>query len=338
MTTQNLNRNPRLTRALLQQAAPRIADFMLLDVGCSGGLHPLFLQFGDRLRAVGFDPMLDEVARLTAENTNPKLKYEAAFVGNKDYAKLLSPEAKAAAPNTDFFGRTSAARAAQLTGVTQAAQQQKFADKKVGLDDYCAEQRITEVDFIKVDTDGSDYEVLTGAEKLLTNGVLGASVEAQLHGPVHQHSNVFSNIDRFMRSKGFALFDFDIYRYSRAVLPLPFYYDLFGQTRGGAVSWGEAVYFRDLTDPDYEKHWNVKITPEDVLKLACLFDLYGMPDCAAELILKRPEAFEAAKRDDYLNLLVPPMSNVRSMSYQEYTGVFELHPDYWYPSRGLFGR
>lgn len=343
MTTQNVNPNPQLTRRLLQQTLPRLEKFTLLDVGCSGGLHPLFHQFGDRLRAVGFDPLIPEVEKLNRENKNPHLAYEAVFVGTLRYAELFPDAERAAARSSDFTARTSSLRAQK--GSTEnyqkehfnSGQELKFAERKIALDDYCRGKDVGQVDFIKIDTDGHDYEVLLSAEGLLSNGVLGVSVEAPFQGLVHPHANVFCNIDRFLREKGFTLCDLDTFRYARGALPLPFYYDIPAQTRGGALLWGEAVYFRDLADPDYEKKWGVPFWLNDVMVLACLYDLFGLPDCAAELIQRRPEAFDAELRRDYLNLLVPPMITGQ-LIYDEYVGVFDMHPELWYPKSKLFNR
>jgi FkbM family methyltransferase len=343
MTTQNLNPNPQFTWRVLKEKGTEMGDFTLLDVGCSGGIHELFRQFGDHLHAVGFDPLVPEIEKLTRENKNPNIRYEEGFVGSPRYAELFPDAERAKAPNNDFTSRTSSLRAQK--GSTEAYQQEhfnsgqalKFSERKIALDDYCRDNKIAKVDFLKIDTDGHDYNVLLSAEELLGAGVLGASVEAVFHGPAHPHSNVFANIDRFMREKGFTLCDLDMFRYARGALPLPFYYDIPAQTRGGAPLWGEAVYFRDLADPNYEAKWGMKFTARDKIVLACLYDLFGLPDCAAELVLKSPDAFDPGTSKDYLNLLVPPMVTGR-LVYDEYVGVFDMHPELWYPKNKLFGR
>ena len=71
-----------------------------------------------------------------------------------------------------------------------------------------------------------------------------------------------------------------------ADLPADFVLDVPAQTVTGQISWGEAIYFRDLGDPGYESMWSFRPSAIDVLKLMCLFEIFGLPDCAAELILK----------------------------------------------------
>lgn len=65
---------------------------------------------------------------------------------------------------------------------------------------------IEQVDVLKIDTDGWDFDVLRGAERVLASGCLAVEIETQFHGPVSTTSNVFCNIDSFLREHGFTLF------------------------------------------------------------------------------------------------------------------------------------
>jgi len=70
-----------------------------------------------------------------------------------------------------------------------------------------------------------------------------------------------------------------------------------------------------------------------VIKLACLFEMFGLADCAAELLLKyRAEVGGALDLDACLNLLTPPVDG-RQTSYREYTARFEADPASFYPAR-----
>jgi hypothetical protein len=126
----------------------------------------------------------------------------------------------------------------------------------------------------------------------------------QFHGSPHEYANTFSSIDRLLREQGFSLFDLDVYRYSRADLPAPFVYDIPAQTTTGQVSWGEALYLRDLGSSTYEEMWNYDVTAERVMKLAALFDLFELPDCAAEVLQNRAHFLDDSTRASLLDLLV----------------------------------
>ena len=97
----------------------------------------------------------------------------------------------------------------------------------IELDQFFLRDHPSDVDFLKIDTDGGDYQVLLGARELLSAApVLGVAIEAHFTGLVHEESNTFRNVDRILALAGFSLFDLELYRYSRAALPKPFVYRL----------------------------------------------------------------------------------------------------------------
>jgi hypothetical protein len=201
----------------------------------------------------------------------------------------------------------------------------------IELDQFLLRDHPTDVDFIKVDTDGSDYQVLRGARQLLSETqVLGLGVEVQFHGLVHDESNTFRNIDRFLTSLGFSLFDLESHRYSRSVLPKPFLLRLPAQTQGGQMMWGDALYVRDAGNENYEGAWSLRLPAHKLIKLACIFEIFGIEDCAAEVLLKYRASLGAyVDVDACLDLLTPPRNGQKS--YADYTSEFETDPSSFYP-------
>jgi FkbM family methyltransferase len=343
MSTERLNTTPAMLSRIITERLWGDSDFFLIDVGASGGIERHWSVFGDRLRAVAFEPLVAEVQRLQARAAGTKVRYEAAFVTCRDFDDLFPPElrnSRIRSKNNDPFQRVSAVRAQELMRmnytehVFNAGAPAVYADRRVVLDDFIPGADLPSVDFIKIDTDGHDFEVLLGADALLrSGGVLGMSIEAQLHGAVHDHANTFANIDRFMRGHGFSLFDLELYRYSRSALPAPFVYDIPAQTTTGQVLWGEAVYFRDLASADYEQMWTYDLSRERVLKLASLFELFGMPDCAAELLVSR-RALVGGATENLLDALAAPGEETPG-AYQKCIAAFERDPQALYRSRRL---
>ena len=326
-----------LTRRVLEQRLWGDSPLFLLDVGCSGGIETRWRPFGDRLRAVGFDPLIAEVDRLNAANTHPGIQYEAAFVTSREYDQLFPPELRndsVASRNNQPFERSSAA--AVLRRMTVSYVQQMFnagapvslTDRTLTLDEYVPAEEQSRVDFVKIDTDGHDIEVILGAHGIFSaGGVIGLTVEAQFHGATHEYANTFSNIDRIVRQHGFTLFDLQSHRYSRADLPATFVTNLSAQTISGQTFWGEALYFRDLAAKDYERMWPYEITTERVMKLACLFELFNLPDCAAELLINRGDSIDPGIREDLLDLL----ASGEPGSYRARLAAFEEDYTRFYP-------
>ncbi len=326
MATSQTNYNPKLPA--LWEAADGIRDpgITVFDVGASGGVDGTFSALGPLLRAVGFDPLVTEVERLTEENNNPNIEYIDAFIGGGEHGDL--PD-RFSQPTNHYFERSSSSEASRIVGKNYATEvfnrgaPEVWSERRMSLDEFVTERNIDSVDFIKIDTDGGDYAVLLGAEKMLkTCSVLALVVEVQFHGSYADGANLFPNIDLFLRREGFTLFDLDVYRYSRAALPAPFAYDLFGPTTAGLTRYGDAVYFRDLADPNYSNNFELKLTPTKILKTACLLEICGQNDSAAELLLRfRRELEPHINVDDWLDQLTPGAE-----SYKELLNRFRSDP------------
>jgi FkbM family methyltransferase len=338
-----LRASPRLTLELAERRIFNDENFFLVDVGARGGIAAQWYAFGRDLVAIGFDPLVTEVDRLNRANTHSGIRYYSAYVGYRQYDRLFPAGLRGQKVKTGDnqpFQRTSAARA---FAVMKHDSNQRHADPagtrvttedRVELDKFLEREAAYSPDFIKVDTDGSDYEVLLGAEHTLREKpVLGLSIECQFHGPVHAHANLFSNIDILLRSLGFSLFDLEPFCYSRASLPRPFRHPIPAQTVEGQVLWAEGLYLRDLGDPDYETMWPVELTPVRILKMACLFEIHGLEDCAVELLLKyRDRVSSLVDVDGCLDLLTPEFQG-RKISYSEYIRGFDQQPAAFFPAQ-----
>jgi FkbM family methyltransferase len=315
------------------------SDICLIDVGASGGIDRRWSVFGDRLTAVGFDPLISEVERLNATETQSKVRYESALVGCLDYDRLFPPEIRNDRIASRFnqpFERSSAVAAYNILkrdyvrDVFNSGAPVEYSSRTITLDDYLASNPQLRPDFLKVDTDGSDYPVLLGAAALIeSDHLLGIAIECQFQGAVHEFANGFANIDRFLRARGFTLFDLDPYRYSRASLPSPFAIGIPAQTTSGQVNWGEAVYFRDLGHALYETQFGVAPTRERLLKLCCLFERFGLNDCAAEILASSEVLAALPERTALLDLLTP--DTFGDTRYDDYIARFNAGPLAWLP-------
>lgn len=340
MSTRQINANPILP-SKLARSQHTMDEMMVIDVGASGGIDGFWTCFGPKLQAVGFDPLIAEVDRLNKARGYGGIRYEAAFVGCRGFDELFPPslrqDAIASKDNTSF-PQTSAARAADamrlnsIKEVYNAGAEIRLTDRHVSLDEYVQESGLRNVDFVKIDTDGHDIEVLLGAKQMLREReVLGISVESQMHGASHPYANTFSNIDRLLREWGFTLFDLDLWRYSRRSLPDKFYYQLAGQTVTGPIQWGEAVYFRDLARLDYEQMHGYAASIKKKVKLACLFELYGLPDCSAQILDQLLKQTNDAFFSSLLDELVKQYRGSR-LSYSKFLEYFDSDPKRFYPS------
>lgn len=312
----------------------------VIDVGCSGGLNPAWRAWGDRLSGLGVDVLVDEVERLTAAETNPAVRYVAARAGLpgkqsstvSNYALHRSQGYLATMilgdrHRTDFqelwreaVGSKTAPTEANYSNVADPmadpffayyarhfAQQSlpRMTDRSATLDELWDGP----ADMLKIDTDGWDFDVLQGAERVL-GSCLAVEIEAQFHGPVSPTANVFCNIDAFLRERGFSLFRLAPVHYARSALPKPFLYDIPANNQAGQITWADALYVRDLAGKDVE---------DDRLRtLALILDLYELEDAAAEILLSTPGLIEGGL--DFL------ARKVHGVSYREVTDAFIADP------------
>jgi|SRR5689334_20096562 len=340
MATRQIISNPILPERLAKSKYA-IQELFLIDVGASGGIDEFWTCFGPSLKAIGFDPLIAEVDRLNAARSHPGVRYEAAFVGCPDYDSLFPPSLRQnpiAGKDNSSFPQTSAARAAEMMRMNavkeiyNAGAEVRFTERRVSLDHYVRQSEFASVDFVKIDTDGHDIEVILGAKQMLNDRqVLGVCIESQLHGSPHPYSNTFANIDRLLREWGFTLFDLDLWRYSRSSLPDKFHYRIPAQTVSGQIQWGEAVYFRDLARPDYERMHGFTAGIEKKIRLACLFEIYGLPDCSAQVLSQLLEQTGDPFFSKVLDDLVAQYRGSRK-SYSQFLQYFDSDPKRFYPS------
>lgn len=132
-----------------------------------------------------------------------------------------------------------------------------------------------QIDFLQLDVQGAELDVLAGASKFLDNSVLGIVTEVEFT-EMYVSQPLFGDIDVYLRNKGFTLFDFgEMRRDYRREVPI------LSTKHPGQLIWTDAFYFRDLLRCDLNSHLK---TPEKLLKLACIADIMEFSDYALEIL------------------------------------------------------
>ena len=147
----------------------------------------------------------------------------------------------------------------------------------VSLDSFLPKSGITTIDFLHLDTQGTELDILQGAQAFLSNSIVGVKCEVEF-APLYEGQVLFGDVDAFLRQRGFVLFDLSRSRYRRAGFPDD------ALTRGQLL-WGDAVYLRDYRS----------LAPADKLALfkLCLLSAHlQFHDYALEVLdflLSKPE-------------------------------------------------
>lgn len=343
--------NPRAGKFLAQVSELLEEDFVLTDVGCGLGFPELWRNFGDRFVYHGIDPNLREIERLQAMERNPRVRYAPGFVGipsDHAFARLKTPGPPYQTRNP--WNRFAVARTVELRSEiyerasnlekTQENQWSKteLADpaQPIFLRNYWNDFGLNFVDLVKIDVDGPDFEILNSIDQdLQQRTILGLSIEVTYIGSDSETENTFHNVDRFMRRHGYTLFSLTTRMYSRRALPSRYVYNLPMQSLSGQILQGDALYIRDVLDEAIDHPDGIE-SQSKYLKLAALFATFGLPDCAAELLLTgQQRGVIAADVTPLLDTLISlsPVTELRNATYSEYMALFERDHDLFYTNR-----
>jgi hypothetical protein len=329
----------------------RTEKFALLDIGCSGGIDPKWRAFEPRLRALGIDASATECQRLTGLERNPEVSYVAAFVSSAA-DKAIDLSAGPAAPlimkmrDRMSFMRTREIRDRRLK--TASAEEQfrhnaweltGLADpaKPVVVPDLLAQRGWTDLDYLKIDIDGADFEILqTFKGRFDTLGVVAVQLEVNFVGTDQPHEHTFHNTDRFLRAEGFDLFRLDVRNCSTRALPARYVWPTPAETVSGRPFQGEAYYARDVLAP-HRVEAGARLSAEKIAKLAAVFSAWDVPDAAAELLGGRRETLAPLLDIDAgLDLLAAQTQagRRRPLSYRAYMATFEADSPSFYRPEG----
>ena len=256
---------------------------VVIDVGCRWGFPQKFILKKNLFQVYGFDPDVDECLRLIEQYDDASISLFpvalAQFAGPRTLfltqepacSSLLQPDQNL----TESYPALACARQISTTEIQTTT-----------LDLWASQNKVSIIDYIKIDTQGSELEILKGGiDALHTVRCLEVEVE---FNPIYLGQPVFSDVDTFLRSQQFVLWKLSNHvhysREGRPVVPLAddhIYYDDLQAIKhtvyGGQLHWANAHYVKKgvlstLPRPSHEVALDIT-----------LFDTLGMPDVVDHL-------------------------------------------------------
>ena len=187
-------------------------DFYCVDVGSRGGfddlrtLHPWL-----HVHSLDADPAAPSGPQRFASHRHHSLALHSSrgemdlfLTTHPGMSSLLEFDANAFARHFGLMpGSESWARTLTL--------QRKLSTKTETADAFFRSQNLERVDFLKLDTQGTELDILKGALDYLRSGKIAVIKTEVSFLPVYRDQCTFSDIDRFLKEQGFLFVDCAFY-------------------------------------------------------------------------------------------------------------------------------
>lgn len=244
---------------------------ILIDIGASGGISKKWEKLKKYLKVVGFEPDKRAFDKLCGSE---KLKFINTAVAKQDGEITLNLAKSQGCssvflPDVDFLKQFPDAQRFDFVKSV------KLSAKRLSLK-LLQTEGVDNPDFIKLDTQGYELEILNGGVELAEDYLFGIEAEVEFM-PIYLDQPLFGDIDKFLRQKGFYLFDLKRYYWNRNAGT--------GITEEkGQIILGDALYFKT-----YEKFFQNIRDLDPLMRKAKIFKavsiclLYGIYDYALYL-------------------------------------------------------
>ncbi len=311
----NIEQNTKLTNTLVRQKTFDDDKFIIIDVGARGGFRKQWRAFNDQFQIIGFEPDLKECTRLNKKYKSSQHKfYPIALSKTAGKRKFYITNYPASSgfykPNMEFYKRLPSEKNMSIRKIVTI--------KTITLDSFLKKNKTSKIDFIKLDIEGAELDVLKGAKEILKKSVFGLSIEISFN-PLHINRPTFSQLDSLLSSLGFTFFDLSMYRYGRRGLSPNLFSKKTSPTEFGQAIIGQAVYLKDAVSQMQKLGWRKFWNEKRILKLASFMEIIKLQDCAVELLqeAEKKGVLEKYQSQAYINLLTPTI-NGRVVNYNQY--------------------
>lgn len=322
MSLNKVNNYPRLAMTAAQQRLFQSCPVFAVDIGARGGFEGFLNCFGQDIRKIGFEPDVEECKRLNSNQLQANERF---------YPYAIHKDAGTKTFYLTEFGASSGFYQPDpkwVKRISQADQTMTIASEiemdTVSFDDFCSKKTFPYIDYIKIDTEGCELDILQGAERMLKSSALVLNLETWIQS-VHIGQPVFSDIDQYLRSLGFILYEICPYRHARKVLPEISNNPVPGPAKNGQVIWAQSLYMRDIVgELQNGNEFGRAYAHHDLIKAACFMDIFCLHDCAIELMLyaKENNLIPGINYDGIIDSLVPQISN-NTLTYKEYQDMHQ---------------
>lgn len=178
---------------------------LVIDAGARYGLHPTWRDARKICEFHLFEPESGEAKRLQSRyQGDPNISVHAIALAKKNKAREFVVREHLGLSNLETYDFDVSNIHPQLASI--AREIKRVSVDAVSIDDFFRSAR---VDFLKLDTEGSDLEILEGAQEKLRQTVLGIRANVGFLKLSKQHPT-FSDIDHWLKKFDFELKNIEI--------------------------------------------------------------------------------------------------------------------------------
>lgn len=190
-----------MSDALFDLLVSRMArPINLLDVGAAGGVIQGWERFGDKARVFCFEARDDEAERIADANHHSNVSYFNVALsdsaGGFDLNVTINPGCSSVYPTIPAIHR-------RYPGNYMLRPVRTVHCRTTTIDDFMAAQGLDTIHGIKLDTQGSELDILRKAERALRD-CLFLNIEVEFN-ELYGGQALFCDVDRFLRDRGFVL-------------------------------------------------------------------------------------------------------------------------------------
>lgn len=260
--------------------------FTFVDIGAMGGIPRKWDPLREHMRILAFEPDHREFAKL---KSTQNLRYFNCLVYDRSQ-------------NLKFHVSRDAGRSSvfpsNLAELTQFPRVERFHTVKTveikahqvkSMDEVVRDNVISDIDFMKVDTEGTELAIFHGSQEEVLPKVFGLQVEVEfIEKCVGQP--LFRDIDAFLSQQGFQIMDLRRQFWKRKN-----FNDYIGK---GQLVFGDALYFKRL-DAFAEglSLLNPSQRPSKIYKAVLCCSVYRLFDYAVALVQQSLEKNFLAKEE-----------------------------------------
>lgn len=269
----------------------------LIDVGASGGLNNNWRKAKKYLEFIGFEPDIQAFRDLDKDASSRQTYINSALHKDKGIVDFYHTRAR----------QLSSIFVPKYSFLKQFPESERFEVSETSkievdsLDSQLEKYHIDDVDFIKLDTQGSELFILEGARSALNN-VFGLEIEVEF-SQMYEGQPLFSDVDKFIRDFGFQLFDLRPCYWKRKE----------GKNYGGLkgqLIFADALYFLKLKQirERLNRIQDPILRKAKILRSISVALLYGYIDYALAIFEKEKEFFNAKEIESFYKEIKKNMS------------------------------